>query len=245
MLAPSLGAPPALTFGPSRNTLLASLSAADFDRLADALEPVPMPLGAMLYEPGSPLRHAYFPGTAVVSLHCVTASGASAQTADVGREGVVGIPLFMGGGTTSSSAVVHTGGHGWRLERHRLAQEFARGGSLQVALLRYTQALMAQITQTAACYRHHSVEQQISTWLTTTLDRMTGEELVMTQELLGSLLGVRCESIAQAARRLQEQGYIRYRRGHIAVTNLRGLRASACECYSVVRNEMLRLALVC
>jgi CRP-like cAMP-binding protein len=233
---------PTLKFGPRQNALLASLSAADFDRLADALEPVPMRLGDMLYEPGVLLRHAYFPGTAVVSLHYVTESGASAQTTGVGREGVIGIPLFMGGGTTSSSAVVHTGGHGWRLDRHRLAQEFARGDSLQAALLRYTQALMTQMTQTAACYRHHSVEQQLCTWLMTTLDRMPDEELVMTQELLGSLLGVRRESITQAACRLQEQGYIRYRRGHITVTNAEGLRGSACECYAVVKTEMARLA---
>jgi CRP-like cAMP-binding protein len=236
--------PTALTSGPRQNAVLASLSAADYDRVADALEPVPMCLGAMLYEPGSQLRHAYFPGTAVVSLHYVTESGASAQTTGVGREGVVGIPLFMGGGTTTSSAVVHTGGHGWRLDRHRLAQEFARGETLQLALLRYTQALMTQIIQTAACYRHHSVEQQLSTWLMTTLDRMPDEELVMTQELLGSLLGVRRESITQAACRLQEQGYIRYRRGHIAVTNPRGLRSCACECYAVVKSEMSRLASV-
>jgi CRP-like cAMP-binding protein len=209
--------------------------------VADALEPVPMRLGDMLYEPGVQLRHAYFPGTAVVSLHYVTASGASAQTTGVGREGVVGIPLFMGGGTTSSSAVVHTGGHGWRLDRHRLMQEFSRGDSLQVVLLRYTQALMTQITQTAACYRHHSVEQQLSSWLMVTLDRMQGAELVMTQELLGSLLGVRRESITQAACRLQQQGYIRYRRGHISVTQPDGLRGCACECYGVVKAELQRL----
>jgi CRP-like cAMP-binding protein len=233
---------PTLVCSPRQNDLLASLSEAEYERLADALEPVPMRLGDMLYEPGSQLRHAYFPGTAVVSLHYVTTSGASAQTTGVGREGVVGIPLFMGGGSTSSSAVVHTGGHGWRLDRHRLAEEFARGDTLQRVLLRYTQALMAQITQTAACYRHHNVEQQLSSWLLATLDRMQGEELVMTQELLASLLGVRRESITQAAVRLQEQGYIRYRRGHISVTDADGLRGCACECYSVVKTELQRLA---
>ena len=139
-----------LATNPRQNTLLASLDAADYERVAPALEAVPMRLGDMLYEPGVQLRHAYFPGTAVVALHYVTASGASAQTTGVGREGVVGIALFMGGGTTSSSAVVHTGGHGWRLDRHRLAQEFGRGDSLQATLLRYTQALVTQITQTAA-----------------------------------------------------------------------------------------------
>ncbi len=233
---------PCLAASPRQNSLLASLSAADYDRLSDALEAVPMRLGEMLYEPGVQLRHAYFPGTAVVSLHYVTASGASAQTTGVGREGVVGIPLFMGGETTSSSAVVHTGGHGWRLDRHRLTQEFARNASLQTALLRYTQAMITQITQTAACYRHHSVEQQLSSWLMATLDRTPDTELVMTQELLGGLLGVRRESITQAACRLQEQGYIRYRRGHITVVNAQGLRSTACECYGVVKSELARLA---
>jgi len=228
--------------GPRQNDLLASLSAADYNRLADALEPVPMRLGARLYEPGSQLCHAYFPGTAVVALHYVTESGASAQTTGVGCEGVVGIPLFMGGGTTSSSAVVHTAGNGWRVERHRLLQEFDRGDTLQSVLLRYTQALMTQIIQTAACYRHHSVEQQVSSWLMATLDRLREGELAMTQELLGSLLGVRRESLTQAAFRLQEQGYIRYRRGHISVTNADGLRACACECYGVVKTELQRLA---
>lgn len=227
---------------PRQNALLASLDEADYDRVAEALEAVPMRLGDMLYEPGMQLRHAYFPGTAVVALHYVTASGASAQTTGVGREGVVGIALFMGGGTTSSSAVVHTGGHGWRLDRHRLVQEFRRGDSLQAALLRYTQALVTQVTQTAACYRHHSVEQQLSSWLMATLDRQPAQELVMTQELLGSLLGVRRESVTQAASRLQELGYIRYRRGHISVTNAEGLRGRACECYAVVKTEMARLS---
>jgi CRP-like cAMP-binding protein len=222
--------------------LLASLNADDYDRVADALEAVPMRLGDMLYEPGVQLRHAYFPGTAVVSLHYVTDTGASAETTGVGREGVVGIALFMGGDTTSSSAVVHTAGHGWRMDRHRLAQEFRRGHSLQTVLLRYTQALITQIAQTAACYRHHSVEQQLSSWLMATLDRMPDTELVMTQELLGNLLGVRRESITQAAHKLQQQGYIRYRRGHIAVTDADGLRRCACECHGVVKAEMARLA---
>ncbi len=233
---------PTLSDSPRQNELLASLSGSDFDRVAAALEPVPMRLGEMLYEPGFQLRHAYFPGTAVVALHYVTESGASAQTIGVGREGVVGMPLFMGGGTTSSSAVVHTAGHGWRLDRHRLLQEFDRGDTLQAVLLRYTQAMMTQIIQTAACYRHHSVEQQVSSWLMATQDRLSGGELVMTQELLGSLLGVRRESITQAACWLQTQGYIRYRRGHITVTDADGLRASACECYGVVKAALQRLA---
>jgi CRP-like cAMP-binding protein len=231
-----------LATSPRQNALLASLSAADYERVADALEPVPMRLGDTLYEPGVQLRHAYFPGTAVVALHYVTASGASAQTTGVGCEGVVGIALFMGGDTTVSSAVVHTSGHGWRLDRQRLTQEFGRGGSLQAAMLRYTQSLVTQITQTAACYRHHSVEQQLSTWLMATLDRTPSHDLVTTQELLGSLLGVRRESVTQAASRLQELGYIRYQRGHISVTNADGLRGCACECYGVVKTELARLA---
>lgn len=235
---------PTSTGSPRQNDLLASLSAADFDRLADALEPVPMRLGDMLYEPGLQLRHAYFPGTAVVALHYVTESGASAQTTGVGREGVVGIPLFMGGGSTSSSAVVHTAGHGWRMDRHRLMQEFDRADTLRTGLLRYTQALMTQIAQTAACYRHHSVEQQVSSWLMATQDRLSDGEVVMTQELLASLLGVRRESITQAASQLQERGYIRYRRGHISVTHAEGLRACACECYGVVKAELQRLAAI-
>jgi len=226
---------------PSQNHLLAALPAADFDTLRADLELVPMRLGDMLYEPGRRLRHAYFPTSAVVSLHYVTASGASAETTGVGHEGMVGISLFMGGDTTPSSAVVQSGGHGYRLERAALNQAFDRGGSLQRALLRYTQALITQITQTAACYRHHSVEQQLSRWLLATADRLPAGELVMTQELVASLLGVRRESITQAAGKLQDEGYIRYRRGHITVLDAAGLQTRACECYSVVKTEMHRL----
>lgn len=227
---------------PHQNDLLASLPAADFAPLAAALECVPLRLGDMLYLPGEPLRHLVFPTTAVVSLHYVTASGCTAETAGVGHEGVVGIAMFMGDGTTSSSAVVHTSGHGYRLPRAMLLQQFERGGALQHALLRYTQALITQISQTAACYRHHSVEQQLSGWLMAAQDRLAAGELVMTQELLASLLGVRRESITQAAGRLQELGHIRYRRGHITVLDAAGLRATACECYGVVKAEMRRLA---
>ena len=227
---------------PSDNDLLAGLPAIDLAPMLATLECVEMRLGDMLYEPGEQLRHAYFPSTAVVSLHYVTASGASAQTTGVGHEGVIGISLFMGGETTSSSAVVHTGGQGWRLDRHLLLLQFNRGGALQHALLRYTQALITQISQTAACYRHHSVEQQLSSWLLATLDRLPQGELVMTQELLASLLGVRRESITQAAGRLQSLGLISYRRGHITVLNAAGLHDCACECYAVVKQEMQRLA---
>jgi CRP-like cAMP-binding protein len=241
---PSNGlAQPPLSPSPRVNQLLASLRPEDFDRLEDALELVPMRLGECLYEPGQQLRYAYFPSTAVVSLNYATASGATVQTAGVGRDGMVGFALFMGGQTTSSSALVHTGGHGWRLDRHRLNQEFARGSSLREVLLRYVQMLITQLGQAAACYRHHSAEQQLSNWLLASHDRLPQGELVMTQELLGSLLGVRRETITQAAYSLQAKGYIRYRRGHIALLDRAGLARSACECYGVVKTELARLAI--
>jgi len=200
-----------------------------------------MPLGKMLYEPGEQLQHAYFPTTSIVSLHYVTESGASAETAGVGNEGVVGISLFMGGDTTPSSAVVQTAGHAYRLERRLLTQEFNRAGLLQRLLLRYTQALMTQMAQTAVCNRHHSVEQQLCRWLLLTLDRLPSNELVMTQELVASMLGVRREGITEAAGNLQRAGFISYRRGHIAVLDRSGLETSACECYAVVKKELNRL----
>ncbi|MES2877188.1 MAG: Crp/Fnr family transcriptional regulator [Pseudomonadota bacterium] len=226
---------------PNQNHLLAALPAADFDPLSKHLELVPMPLGQMLYEPGMQLRHAYFPTTSIVSLHYVTESGASAETAGVGNEGVVGISLFMGGDTTSSSAVVQTAGHAYRLDRHLLMEEFNRGGLMQRLLLRYTQALMTQMAQSAACNRHHSVEQQLCRWLLLTLDRVGPQELVMTQELVASMLGVRRESVTEAAGNLQNAGYIRYRRGHIAVVDRVGLETRSCECYAVVKKELKRL----
>ena len=224
-----------------KNQLLAALPAAAFDSLSMDLELVPMLLGEMLYEAGEPLRHAYFPATSVVSLHYVTESGASAETSAVGHEGMIGIPMFMGGGGTPGSAVVTSGGHGYRLERQRLMREFERGGPLRSALLRYTQVQITQLTQAAACYRHHSVEQQLSRWLLTAADRVPSGELVMTQELLAGLLGVRRESITQAAGKLQDLDYIRYRRGHISVLDHGGLQTCACECYAVVRKELGRL----
>jgi CRP-like cAMP-binding protein len=227
--------------GPNQNHLLAALPTEEFERLAAHLEPVTMPLGEMLYEPGGQLKHAYFPTTAIVSLHYVTESGASAESAGVGNEGVVGISLFMGGETTPSSAVVQTAGHACRLESHLLKQEFNRAGLMQRLLLRYTQALIAQMTQTAACNRHHSVEQQLCRWLLLTLDRIPSHELVMTQELSASMLGVRRESVTGAAANLQHAGFIRSRRGHITVLERSGLEAHACECYAVVRREMNRL----
>jgi CRP-like cAMP-binding protein len=226
---------------PSQNHLLAALPTEEFTPLVAHLELVPMLLGDMLYEPGEQLQHAYFPTTAIVSLHYVMASGASAESAGVGNEGVVGISLFMGGDTTSSSAVVQTAGHAYRLERRKLLQEFNRAGLMQGLLLRYTQALATQMFHTAACNRHHSVEQQLCRWLLLTLDRLPSNELIMTQELVASMLGVRREGITEAAGNLQRAGYISYRRGHIAVLDRAGLETTACECYAVVRKEMGRL----
>jgi CRP-like cAMP-binding protein len=226
---------------PNQNHLLAALPTAEFERLAGHLELVPMLLGDVLYEPGGQMRHAYFPTTAIVSLHYVMASGASAETAGVGNEGVVGISLFMGGDTTPSSAVVQTAGHGYRLESRLLKDEFNRGGVTQGLLLRYTQALITQVTQTAVCNRHHSVEQQLCRWLLLTLDRVATRELVMTQELVASMLGVRREGITDAAGKLRDAGFISYRRGHISVIDRTGLEGRACECYAVVRKELSRL----
>ena len=226
---------------PNQNHLLAALPTAEFERLAAHLERVPMPLGEVLYEPGGQMQHAYFPTTAIVSLHYVMESGASAETAGVGNEGVVGISLFMGGDSTPSSAVVQTAGHAYRLEGRLLKREFSRAGLLQGLLLRYTQALITQMTQTAACNRHHTVEQQLCRWLLLTLDRMATNELVMTQELVANMLGVRREGITEAAGKLQRAGFIRYRRGHIAVLDRSGLETRACECYAVVKKELGRL----
>ena len=230
-----------LLHSPNQNHLLAALPTAEFERMVPHLELVPMLLGEILYEPGEQMQHAYFPTTAIVSLHYVMESGASAETAGVGNEGVVGISLFMGGNTTPSSAVVQTAGHGYKLEGRMLKQEFKRGGLMQHLLLRYTQALITQMFQTAACNRHHSVEQQLCRWLLLTLDRLPSRELVMTQELVASMLGVRREGITQAAGKLQQAGFIRYRRGHLSVLERSGLESRACECYAVVKKELGRL----
>lgn len=225
----------------SQNHLLAALPTAEFESLAPDLELVRLHLGEMLYEPGSQLKHAYFPTTAIVSLHYVMETGASSESAGVGNEGVVGVSLFMGGNTTSSSAVVQTAGHAYRMESRKLMQEFNRAGLLQRLLLRYTQALMTQMSQTAACNRHHSVEQQLCRWLLLTLDRLPSNELVMTQELIAHMLGVRREGITEAAGKLQHAGVISYRRGHIAVLERAGLESRVCECYAVVKTELDRL----
>jgi len=226
---------------PNQNHLLAALPAADFERLVAHLELVPLPLGEILYEPGARMRHVYFPTTSIVSLHYVMESGASAETAGVGNEGIVGVSLFMGGDSTPSSAVVQTAGHAYRLESRLLKDEFGRGGPLQSLLLRYTQALITQMTQTAACNRHHSIEQQLCRWLLLTLDRVSSRELTMTQELVASMLGVRRGGITEAAGNLQRAGVIKLRRGHISVVNRSGLEIRACECYAVVKKELSRL----
>lgn len=226
---------------PNQNHLLAALPDREFERVSAHLELVTMRLGAMVYEPGEQLEHAYFPTTAAVSLHYVMESGASAESASVGNEGVVGVSLFMGGDTTPSSAVVLTAGHAYRLERRLLLREFQQAGLLQHLLLRYTQALMTQVSQTAACNRHHSVEQQLCRWLLLASDRSPSTELVITHELVAGMLGVRREGITEAAGRLQAAGCIRYRRGHIAVLDRSRLKTRSCECYAVVRKELERL----
>ena len=227
---------------PKQNHLLAALPATEFERLSPHLELVQMPLGEILYEPGGQLRHVYFPTTSIVSLLYVFADGASAESAVVGNDGILGISLFMGGETTPSQAVVQSAGYGYRLEAQLLKQEFHRPKSvLHLLLLRYTQALITQMTQTAVCNRHHSVEQQLCRWLLLSLDRLSSNELTMTQELIANMLGVRREGVTAAAGSLQRAGLIRYGRGHIEVLDRARLEREVCECYAVVKKEVDRL----
>ena len=200
-----------------------------------------MPLGQVLYESGGQLQHVYFPTTSILSLHYIMESGASAEIAGVGNEGVLGISLFMGGNTTPSRATVQTAGHGYRLKGRLMMEEFNRAGPMMRLMLRYTQALMTQMSQTAVCNRHHSVEQQLCRWLLTTLDRLPSNEFTMTQELIASMIGVRRESITETAVILQREGLIKCRRGHITVLDRSGLESNACECYNVVKKEFHRL----
>jgi CRP-like cAMP-binding protein len=230
-----------ISHDPNQNHLLAALLDAEFDRLAPQLELVPMLLGDVIYESGGKLHHVYFPTTAIVSLHYELEDGGSAEIAGVGNEGVLGISLFMGGETTPSRAVVQTGGHGYRLRAALLMEEFDRAGPVMRLLLRYTQALITQMAQTAVCNRHHSVEQQLCRWLLLTLDRLPSNELTMTQQLIANMLGVRREGVTEAAGKLQDGGFIRYRRGHITVLNRAGLEQEVCECYKVVKKEFARL----
>ncbi|HEX7374964.1 MAG TPA: Crp/Fnr family transcriptional regulator [Steroidobacteraceae bacterium] len=239
---PRAAAPlPAPTPGPRDNQLLAALCGTEYARLAAHLERVHLERGASIHEPGGMLQHAYFPASAIVSLQCFTESGASAEVAGVGNEGIVGVSLFMGGDAPPSAAVVQTAGDAYRLERRLLAREFDDCGELRRLLLRYTQALFAQMAQTAVCNRHHSIEQQLCRWLLATLDRVPSGILYMTQELLASLLGVRREGVSEAAGKLQQAGFIRYRRGRIAVLDRSGLERRACECYGVVKEQFARL----
>jgi len=227
--------------GPHQNHLLAALPRAEFERLEGTLELVPLLLGEVLYESGDQMQHVYFPTTAIASLHYVVKSGQSAEVAGVGNEGVIGVSLFLGGNATTTSAVVYTAGYAYRLKRAQLLQEFNRGGPTCRLLLRYTQALIAQLAQNAACNRHHGVDQQLCRWLLGTLDRIPTGQLVMTQELIASLLGVRREGITEAAGQLQLAGFIRYRRGHISVLERSGLETRACECYGMLKKEWGRL----
>jgi CRP-like cAMP-binding protein len=226
---------------PNQNHLLAAMLDSEFERLSPHLELIPMKLGDVLYESGGKLQHAYFPTTAIVSLHYVLENGCSCEIAGVGNEGVLGVSLFMGGNTTPSRAVVQTGGHGYRLKSRILLEEFNRAGPVMRLLLRYTQALITQMSQTAVCNRHHSIEQQLCRWLLLTLDRAPTNELIITQELIANMLGVRREGVTEAAGKLQGYGYISYRRGHITVTDRTGLERDVCECYDVVKKEFARL----
>jgi CRP-like cAMP-binding protein len=224
-----------------KNHLLAALPEAEWQRWLPKLELVEMPLGEVLYESGGTLSHVYFPTTAIVSLLYVMENGASAEIAVVGNEGLVGVSLFMGGESTPSRAVVQSAGQGIRLEARSMKNEFNRAGPTLHLLLRYTQALITQMAQTAVCNRHHSVDQQLCRWLLLSLDRLEGDELVMTQELIANMLGVRREGVTEAALSLQQAGLIRYARGHITVLDRAGLEKRTCECYAVVKKEYDRL----
>jgi CRP-like cAMP-binding protein len=226
---------------PRQNHLLNALPAVEYERLLSHLERVSMPLGNVLYESGGELRHVYFPTTSIVSLLYVMENGASAEIAVVGNEGIIGVALFMGGGTMPNRAVVQSAGYAYRLRGSLMQQEFDRYGALLHLLLRYTQALITQMAQTAVCNRHHSLDQQLCRWLLLSLDRLSGNELTMTQELIANMLGVRREGVTEAAGKLQQAGLIEYRRGHIRVLNREGLEARVCECYQVVKTEFDRL----
>jgi len=230
-----------LSQDPVQNHLLATLPPEDFRCLKPHLELVSLRLGEALYEPGLPLQYVYFPTTAIISMLYMMESGVSSEVASVGNEGMLGIALFLGGDTTLGSAVVRTAGQAYRLKGRLLKEEFGRSDIFRHILLHYTQALSAQIFQTAACNRFHSIEQQLCRWLLSTLDRQPANELVMTQELVANALGVRREGITEAAGKLQRAGIISYRRGHISVLTRAGLEHGSCECYEVVKRETARL----
>ena len=224
-----------------KNRLLGMLRAEVFERLQPHLELVQLPLGLAVYESGGPQKYVYFPSDAIISLLYVLADGDSTELGVVGNDGVVGISLFMGGDTTPSRAVVQSAGEGYRLRASVLKAEFGRGGELQHVLLRYTQALITQMTQTAVCNRHHQVDQQLCRWLLLSLDRLPSNELIMTQELIANMLGVRREGVTEAAARLQAAGVIHYSRGRITILDRPKLETLVCECYDVVRRETNRL----
>jgi CRP-like cAMP-binding protein len=226
---------------PRQNHLLAALPADEFARLLPDLEWVAMPLGLSLCEPGVEMRYVYFPTTCIVSLLYVMEDGSSAEIAVVGYEGIVGVSLFMGGESTTSRSVVQSAGHAYRLRGQFLKDEFFRAGPMQRLMLRYTQALLTQMAQTAVCNRHHSVDQQLCRWLLLSMDRLPSNELVMTQELIANMLGVRREGVTEAAGHLQAAGLINYSRGKITVVDRPGLEARVCECYAVVKKENDRL----
>ena len=226
---------------PRQNQLLASLPSTDYERIQPHLKLAPLPLGEALYESGRQQRWVYFPTNAIVSLLYMLADGTAAEIAVVGNEGVIGVSLFMGGETTTSRAVVQSAGWAYRCTGKLLKEEFTRGGPMQHLLLRYTQALLTQMAQTAVCNRHHSLDQQLCRWLLLSLDRLSGNELVMTQELIANMLGVRREGVTEAAGNLQDAGLIKYSRGHITVLDRTGLEARTCECYAVVKKEFDRL----
>lgn len=236
-----LAVPTLLKVDPKGNLLLASLPGDLYEAMAPSLQGVPLALGQVLYESGGAQRYVYFPVSCIVSLLYVLKSGASVEIAVTGREGVVGISMFMGGGTTPSRAVVQSAGYAFRLPGAVLRKHFEEGGEFQHLLLRYTQALITQMTQTAVCNRHHSVDQQLCRWLLLSLDRLRGNELVMTQQLIADMLGVRREGVTQAAGKLQEAGLLSYRRGRITVVDRAGLECRVCECYEVVKREYERL----
>ena len=226
---------------PHQNHLLAAMPDDEFERIAPHLELIPMLLGDVLHESGGKLQYFYFPTTSIISLLYVLESGGSSQIAGVGKEGVLGVSLLMGGDTTPSAAIVQTGGHGYRVKSRVLLDEVNRTGPVLQLLLRYTQALMTLMSQTSVCNRHHSLEQQLCRWLLMTLDRLPSNELTTTQELIANILGVRREGVTEAAGKLQNFGYIRYRRGHITVLDRAGLECRVCECYGVVKKEFVRL----
>ncbi len=231
----------AVSFEPKENHLLAALPAAEFEHWRPHLELVDLSLGQVLYESGSTMTHVLFPITAIVSLLYVMEDGGSAEIAVIGNEGVVGISLFMGGGSTPSRGVVQSAGVGFRLKAQVMKDEFDRAGPVLHLLLRYTQALITQMAQTAVCNRHHSLDQQLCRWLLLSLDRLRGSELVMTQELIANMLGVRREGVTEAALKLQSAGFIQYARGRISVLDREGLEKRTCECYAVVKKEYDRL----